>query len=76
MNWILEKKKKREMFLINFDLLFLGQRFAMMEEKVMVSAVLRRFNIQSLQTPDEVLPLSELILRPSGGIQVKLTPRS
>lgn len=64
------------MFLINFDLLFLGQRFAMMEEKVMVSAVLRRFNIQSLQTPDEVLPLSELILRPSGGIQVKLTPRS
>ncbi|XP_071808402.1 cytochrome P450 4V2-like [Asterias amurensis] len=54
----------------------IGQRFAMMEEKVMVSAVLRRFNIQSLQTPDEVLPLSELILRPSGGIQVKLTPRS
>ncbi|XP_022106003.1 cytochrome P450 4V2-like isoform X2 [Acanthaster planci] len=53
----------------------IGQRFAMMEEKVIVSSVLRHFNIESIQARHEVLPISELILRPSKGIQVKLTPR-
>ncbi|XP_038061793.1 cytochrome P450 4V2-like isoform X2 [Patiria miniata] len=53
----------------------IGQRFAMMEEKVIVSSVLRRFNIESVQSRDEVFPIGELILRPSAGIKVKLSPR-
>ena len=56
-----------------FDIL--GQRFAMMEEKVMLSYVLRRFNIESCQLRQDLNPVAEIILRPQDGIHVKLTHR-
>ncbi|XP_072165418.1 cytochrome P450 4V2-like [Diadema setosum] len=53
----------------------IGQRFAMMEDKVLVATVLRRFSVESLSSIEEVRPMAELILRPSSGIHVKLTRR-
>nr|AIT16229.1 cytochrome P450 family 4 protein [Sternaspis scutata] len=53
----------------------IGQKFAMKEEKVVVSSILRRFNIKSMQTRADLLPMGELILRPQNGIRVKLTRR-
>jgi cytochrome P450 len=54
---------------------FLGQRFAMMEEKVILANILRKFEIKSLKSLDELQPLVEMILKPSTGIPIKLKIR-
>ncbi|TKS68448.1 Cytochrome P450 4V2 [Collichthys lucidus] len=53
----------------------IGQRFAMMEEKVVLSTILRNFNVEACQTREELRPLGELILRPEKGIWIKLEKR-
>lgn len=53
----------------------IGQRFAIMEEKVVVASILRNFCIESLDHRDKILLASELILRASTPIRVKLTSR-
>ncbi|XP_061769031.1 cytochrome P450 4V2-like isoform X7 [Nerophis ophidion] len=53
----------------------IGQRFALMEEKVVLSAVLRRFNVTALQRREELRPTGELILRPESGIWIELEKR-
>ena len=58
-----------------FYFIFTGQKFAMLEEKVILSTIFRNFTVQSLQSRDELNPTLELILRPGNGIIVKLTPR-
>ena len=50
----------------------LGQKFAMNEEKVLLSAIFRRFRVQSMQTREQLRPTVELIMRPTNGILVKL----
>ncbi|KAM6972440.1 cytochrome P450 4V8 [Aplochiton taeniatus] len=54
----------------------IGQRFAMMEEKVILASILRSFNIESCQRREELRPLGELILRPEKGIWIKLQKRN
>ncbi|XP_072165423.1 cytochrome P450 4C1-like [Diadema setosum] len=45
----------------------IGQKFAMMEAKVVLSNLLRRFSFQSVQTIDEAKPIDELVMRPMEG---------
>ena len=52
---------------------FLGQKFAIMEEKIILASVLRRFHVQSLDKPENVAILTEVILRPRDGIRMLLT---
>lgn len=52
-----------------------GQRFALMEEKVVLASILRRFNVEACQTREELRPVGELILRPEKGIWIKLEKR-
>lgn len=52
-----------------------GQRFALMEEKVVLASILRNFNVEACQKRDELRPLGELILRPENGIWIKLEKR-
>ncbi|XP_065127837.1 cytochrome P450 4V7 [Paramisgurnus dabryanus] len=54
----------------------IGQRFAMMEEKVVLATVLRHYELQSCQSREELRPLGELILRPEKGIWIKLQKRT
>ncbi|XP_066945976.1 cytochrome P450 4C1-like [Macrobrachium rosenbergii] len=54
----------------------IGQKFAMMEEKVILSHVLRNFRVESQETRGQVEVLGELILRPAKGNHLKLYPRS
>ncbi|ELT89566.1 hypothetical protein CAPTEDRAFT_162759 [Capitella teleta] len=53
----------------------IGQKFAMIEEKVLLANILRRFNMKSLQTTEELRPMGEIILRPQEGIFVELSRR-
>lgn len=50
-----------------------GQKFAQLEEKVLVTAVLRHFDVTSHQEKPDFLP--EVILRPADGITVTLKER-
>jgi cytochrome P450 family 4 len=46
-----------------------------MEEKVVLSTVLRNFHIESLDKREELVVLGQLILRPRDGIRLRLTPK-
>jgi cytochrome P450 len=53
----------------------IGQRFALMEEKTVMSWILRYYKVHSVYRRDQIRPKAELILRPSGGAPLILTPR-
>ena len=52
-----------------------GQKFALLEEKVILSTIFRNFNVKSTQKREELCPLLELMLKPANGIDVILTKR-
>jgi cytochrome P450 len=47
----------------------------MMELKVILAFILRKFEMKSLKTTEELEPLLELVLKPSNGIPVQLSLR-
>ncbi|XP_041469495.1 cytochrome P450 4V2-like [Lytechinus variegatus] len=54
----------------------IGQKFAMMEDKVILINILRKFSIKSLRTLDEAKPGGQIIIKPiDGTILVKLIQR-
>jgi cytochrome P450 family 4 subfamily V len=53
----------------------IGQKFALMEEKSVLSAVIRHFRIESLETREEVQEVFDLILRPKHKLLVRVTSR-
>ena len=52
----------------------IGQKFAMLEMKMLLSSILRNYELHA--TGDIPIPLPQLILRPENGIQIRITPRS
>ncbi|XP_078074140.1 cytochrome P450 4V2-like [Mustelus asterias] len=54
----------------------IGQKYAIMEEKVMLSSILRRFHVEAKQSREELHIVGELILRPQGGIWIELHHRA
>jgi len=46
----------------------------MMEEKVILSWILRQYKISALHTPQQVKRMMDLVNRPKDGVFVKLTP--
>ncbi|KAK9736117.1 Cytochrome P450 [Popillia japonica] len=53
----------------------IGQKFALMEEKIILSYILKNYKVTSTQTVDNVNPVVELILRPHEGLFVTLEKR-
>ncbi|XP_054706468.1 uncharacterized protein LOC129216283 [Uloborus diversus] len=53
----------------------IGQRFAMMEEKTVISSILRKYKIRSLDPRDKVQIVDEVVLRPLEGIRIEINPR-
>lgn len=53
----------------------IGQRFALLEEKAVLSTVLRKFKLESLSRKEEMDLMFQLILRPKHGLKIKITPR-
>ena len=54
----------------------IGQRFALMEEKVVLANIFRKFEIKSLKKTDELEPIADVIMRPLNGIPVQLSLRN
>ena len=51
----------------------IGQKFALLEEKMMLSYIIRHYKIEAVG--EEPIALPELILRPEKGIHLKITRR-
>nr|XP_018909369.1 PREDICTED: cytochrome P450 4C1-like isoform X1 [Bemisia tabaci] len=54
----------------------IGQKFAMMEEKVVLSSILRNFVLESIQREDELKLQFDLVQRPLKPIEIKFKPRN
>jgi len=68
----------RHIFISFFELntiCSVGQRFALLEEKAVLSTVLRKFKLESVSRKEEMDLLFQLILRPKQGLKIKITPR-
>nr|CAH0113094.1 unnamed protein product [Daphnia galeata] len=53
----------------------IGQKFAMMEQKVILANIFRNFHVQVKDHRDEIVLMNEVVLRPRDGINLHLTPR-
>ncbi|KAI4468357.1 cytochrome p450 family 4 [Holotrichia oblita] len=54
----------------------IGQKFALYEEKTVLSYIIKKYKIKSMQTVDTIHPINELIVRPSEGLMVTLEKRT
>ncbi|CAF3681752.1 unnamed protein product [Rotaria sp. Silwood1] len=61
---------------INFILVLKGQRFALLEEKVFLSTIIRRFYLTTSQSYKDFVPTEQIILRSDNVLKVKLTSRT
>ena len=48
----------------------------MMEEKIILSSLLRKFNVHAVTKPQDISLLAELVLRPKNGLHVQFSKRS
>jgi len=55
--------------------IYVGQKFAMMEEKVMLATIFRNFNVEAAEKREDIALLAELIMRPRDGLHIKISPR-
>jgi len=53
----------------------IGQRFAIFEEKIVLTAILRKWRVKSVEKPDSISYDSAIILRPESPVFVYLTPK-
>lgn len=53
----------------------IGQKFAILEEKAVISTVLRRFKVEAIDRREDLTLLGELILRPKDGLRVRISDR-
>ncbi|XP_069698222.1 cytochrome P450 4c3 [Periplaneta americana] len=54
----------------------IGQKFAMLEEKAVISSILRKYRVEAVDRREDLILLGELILRPKHGLRVKIFPRT
>jgi cytochrome P450 family 4 len=54
----------------------IGQKFALLEEKTVLSYILRHYELRSLDKREDIDLLAELILRPENGVQMSIKPRN
>lgn len=75
-NFIIKKLNLFVFYLFLIQTLCAGQKFALMEEKVLLASILRHFTVQSISKREELILTGELILRPRDGIMLRLIPKT
>ena len=60
----------------NYYRILVGQKFAMLEEKVLLSCLLRRFEFAYSSAREPVKVCSDLVLKPKDGMPLIVRPRS
>ncbi|XP_049766002.1 cytochrome P450 4C1-like isoform X4 [Schistocerca cancellata] len=53
----------------------IGQKFAILEEKAVLSYVLRNFRVETVDRLEDLKLIGELVLRPMNGVNLRLRPR-
>jgi Cytochrome P450 len=53
----------------------IGQKFAMLEMKTVLSCMLRHYSFHSIEKREDITLLGGLVLKPDEGIKVTITPR-
>lgn len=53
----------------------IGQRFAQIEEKMILTAILRKWRVKSHKTPSQIRMYNAIILKPEEGIHIYLLPK-
>jgi len=53
----------------------IGQRFALMEEKVVLSRIFRSYSVKSVVPIEDMRIVAELITRSLNGVRIQITPR-
>ena len=53
----------------------LGQKFAMLEMKTVLSCVLRHYRLRSLDKREDIDIIMGVVMRPEKGIRLSITPR-
>ena len=53
----------------------IGQKFALLEEKTVLSYILRNYTVKSLDKREDIRQIGEMILRSENGIRIHITPR-
>lgn len=54
----------------------IGQKFALMEEKTVISAIIRKYKLKSLEKPDDIKYYPELVLKSQTGIKMTMKLRN
>ena len=54
----------------------IGQKFAILEMKTMLSYILRHYSLRSLDKREDINFLMEAIMKPEKGIRLNITPRT
>lgn len=54
----------------------IGQKFAILEEKIILSSIFRKYIVQTCDRREDLTILCEQILRPKNGVRVRLTSRT
>lgn len=54
----------------------IGQKFALSEQKVVVSSLIRKFVVTSVHHRDKLIVVGEMVLRPKNDLKVKIEPRT
>jgi cytochrome P450 family 4 len=52
----------------------IGQKFALLEEKTVLSSILRHYELRSLR--QELIAIPDLVLKPEHGVPVRISPRN
>lgn len=55
---------------------FTGQKFASLEEKTLISGVLRKFKVEAAERREDVRISAELIIRAKDGLHISIYPRT
>lgn len=52
-----------------------GQKFAILEEKAVIASIIRAYKLEAVEKESDIIRMSELILRPINGINLRIRPR-